>query len=914
MVRNKKPSIILLSETHLTNDIEDSEVNIRGYKIIRCDSTSRHTGGVAIYSRDNLNINIVHKENYVNTAWTLSVKIISKSIFGVFSVIYRSPSTSEALFIDYFKKWFDKYINHELLTVIAGDFNINLMKNEFYSEKMKSVLKSLGMKQFINEPTRITKNSKTLIDYVISNRYKMKVKVLLNEKISDHSTIICDFEKKCESNGRVENKQKIINYSKEVFIDNLTKIEWTKAFKWNVNEKANFLVSNIKDCLAQFVKNIIVKPHNSQKWYNQDLFKLRNKRDNAFKTAVLTDDQANWIKYNEINILYKMKTKATKNNYYKNKLYNARDNQKKTWQVLKEIVNGTNDNSNSYIEFNGVKVSDTKLIINNFNHYYVDSIIEINNSIPNQSELDFINMKMVENDFKFNPVNYDDIISVIKGIRCQSDCELLNKTIILDALTFIGLPFLDVINSSLESGLFPTDWKISILTPVPKVQNTVKAEEFRPINQLPTYEKILEGVVKRQLNEHLEKNEILISEQFGFRKRYSCEMAINVILLNWKEEIDCGKRIIAVFLDLKRAFETINRERLIKKMEQYGVRGLEKRWFESYLTNRFQQTKMNAEISDILEVKLGVPQGAKLAADLFILYINDINQCLKYCKIALFADDCLIYIIDTDTISANTKINEDLGRINKWLNANKLKLNISKTKCMLINREKDLNEDDITIKINADEIEKVNSIKYLGMIIDDHLKMSEHVEYIIKKVSKKIGFLGRISRKLPLGHRITLYKTIIAPHFEYCSSVLYMCNKGEFEKLQKQQNRAMRIILRCSYITSVDIMLETLAWMSIRQRIVYNTLIYIFKIRHNILPKVLCDKIHYVSDRHNYPVRSADDFSIYRTKKTSTKNSIFYNGLQQFNGLPDEIKKEKNLSSFKKLLSFYIKCNVNIKN
>lgn len=910
MVKNKKPSLILLSETHLTKDIEDSEVNIKGYKLLRCDSTSKHTGGVAIYSKNHLNINIVHCENYTNNFWTLCVKIINKSINGMFAVIYHSPSTSDASFIEYFKKWFDKYIRHEILTVIVGDFNINLLKNDFYCEKMKSVLKSLGMKQFVSEPTRITKNSKSLIDYVISNRYKMKVKVLLNEKISDHSTIICDLKQKCENNGRIEIKSKISNYSKEIFIDNLTQIDWTEAFKFNVNEKANFVVSNLKKCFSQFVQEIELQSLNSQVWYNKDLFYLKIKRDNAFQKAVLTELEINWINYIEINKEYKFKTKTTKNNYYKNKLNNAEHNQKKMWKVLKEIVNGTREYFNNYIEFNGVKINDTQLITNNFNQYFVNSIIEINNSIPHQSELDFINIKKVDNVFKFRIINYEDIINVLKQIRCESDCELLNKTILQDALTFIGLSFLDVINSSLETGVFPKEWKISILIPVPKVQNTVKAEEFRPINQLPTYEKILEGVVKNQFNEHLETSNILIEEQFGFRKGHSCEMALNVILINWKEEIDNGNRIISVFLDLKRAFETITRERLITKLEKYGVEGVEKQWFESYLTNRFQRTKMNGKISDIIEVPFGVPQGAKLAADLFIVYINDINQCLKYCKIALFADDTLIYIIDPHTISAKNKINEDLERINKWLNVNKLKLNTTKTKCMVFNKESDLNDRDIVIKINNEEIQQVKSIKYLGMFIDNNLKMAEQVDYIIKKVSKKIGFLGRISMKLPLWHRITLYKTIIAPHFEYCSSILYTCNKGDFAKLQKQQNRAMRIILRCPFLISIELMLDTLCWMSIQQRIIFKTLIYIFKIKHDLLPNILCKKIQYVNQRHSYPVRNAQDFNINKVNKVSTSNSIFFKGLQQFNSLPDVIKEEENLSIFKKLLSSYIKCKV----
>lgn len=332
----------------------------------------------------------------------------------------------------------------------------------------------------------------------------------------------------------------------------------------------------------------------------------------------------------------------------------------------------------------------------------------------------------------------------MKNIKSKSDCELINKTILSDALTVIGLPFLGVVNSSLEEETYPENWKNSVVTPIPKIPGTSKGEEFRPINQLPTYEKILEGIVKKQINQHMSKNKIIIDDQFGFREGHDCEAALNILTVQWKLDIDNNKIVIAVFIDLKRAFETIDRERLLNKLETYGIKGGAKKWFESYLSNRTQYTKYGGASSSKIQTKYGVLQGSKLSSDLFLLYINDIISCLKYAKLVLFAIYTTIYLTCNDLKNGIEQINEDLERLNKWLNINKMKLNVDKSKCIIFNKKSDVINFE-PMKINDETIETVDKIKTLGIIIPKNLKMKEHVEYTVKKIAKKIGFMGRTS-------------------------------------------------------------------------------------------------------------------------------------------------------------------------
>lgn len=167
MARNKKPWIIFASETHLTEDVDDYEVNIKGYKLNRCDSHSTRTGGVAIYVKNKVKFSIVNCEKFLNFIWTLSIDVIAENVSAVFTVIYHAPQDNK-LFLDHFEQWCEYNINFERKNIICGDFNIDLRKSSTYSDRVIRIIQSLGMKQLVMAPTRITKDSRTLIDYVIS--------------------------------------------------------------------------------------------------------------------------------------------------------------------------------------------------------------------------------------------------------------------------------------------------------------------------------------------------------------------------------------------------------------------------------------------------------------------------------------------------------------------------------------------------------------------------------------------------------------------------------------------------------------------------------------------------------------------------------------------------------------------------
>ena len=361
-----------------------------------------------------------------------------------------------------------------------------------------------------------------------------------------------------------------------------------------------------------------------------------------------------------------------------------------------------------------------------------------------------------------------------------------------------------------------------------------------------------------------------------------------------------------VFLDFKRAFETINRQLLVLKLKKYGLGQIILKWFDDYLSNRVQVTKYG-ETSKPRKTVYGVPQGTVLGPTLFILYINDLVKIVQKCKIQLFADDTVIYVMGNNAQEIQDTLNFEINKVYEWLNNNCLQLNITKTKSMLIRNCRLNITINLNVKINNVMIEKVHKFKYLGCIIDENLAFSDHCKYITNKIAKKVNLLGRMSKTLSPWAKLIIYKTIIAPHFYFCSTLLFLINRAEMEELQKTQNKALRIILNCNRYTRRTDMLNCTGLLSVRQTIMCNTLIFIYKILNQLVPKNLLDKCKFVREVHEHNTRSRNNFYLAKMNNNYHQNNIFHKGLKQYNELPECIKNSKTLSEFRRDCRQYVK-------
>lgn len=896
--------ILSLTETRITPEINDFEIKIDGYSNTRCNSDNRYTGGVICYVLDDINYEVKMNVSIENMLWLLAISIRKYLIV----IVYRSPSSSIADFLKNLEKIMDDVLalNSENLYVM-GDLNIDLSQNSFYREKLLKLMRNAGLNQKVQDYTRITENSKTIIDLVFTNDKEAKIAVKRTPKITDHDIISVTVENKNQTRepNNETYKSRDIKRIKETNIGEiLIKKKWSNG---DVNHMLDVYYNNIIEVINEIAPiQIRQTKYSVNKWFDDETNSLIKRRNVAYEKACLQDTDINWSMYKELRNSVTTLIRRKKKAYYENLIDENKNDSKLMWKAIKEVVGKQNKgNTISRIYFGNLLVTDRVEIAEKFNEFFVASVEEIVNGTDSEEQQLEINQPSSQLT-TFKHISQTDIERIVQTLKKDNSIDNIDKNIIKSGMAVIGRELAKIINKSIDEGEVPKIWKGSIVVPVPKVVSTKKSEEHRPINTLPISEKVMEIHIKEQLLSHVNSNNILIENQSGFRDKHSCETSIQLVVSKWKELLDHGKTVLTVFIDFKRAFETINRDLLIVKLRKYGIIDNANKWLVSYLTDRYQQTKIGDIISSKKVVKLGVPQGTVLGPLLFILYVNNIVSCLDQNTIInLFADDTAITVYGDGIEEVLVKMQVELKKLEKWLLSNSLIVNTQKTKVMLFNKSDVQNINNL--QLFGEDLQYVNECKYLGLIIDNELKFNKHASYVIDKVNKKINYFRRISNNLSMYSRVTVYKTIIAPHFEYCPTIMLYLNETEKSTLQKLQNRAIRIILKVNHYARISDMLDCLQFMNINQRMIYHNLLFIFKMVHKMLPKYMCDKITFVSDIHNYNTRNANNIFVLTAKKSRTLNSLFYKGLILYNSLPAHLKDINNVNIFKRNISNYVK-------
>ncbi|KMQ86555.1 rna-directed dna polymerase from mobile element jockey-like protein [Lasius niger] len=526
-----------------------------------------------------------------------------------------------------------------------GDFNLDIRSEEFYARKLVNELLALGIKQYIKDFTRITKSSQTVIDLVFSND-KQNVQVCHTPIITDHAWIVMTFEK----SNDCDKLRKFRARDRSKFSADYFERIWRKKYsklgeEETVDVKANKLIGSIVETLdiVAPMKNFnIPNRWMDQKWYTDEVKEITKARDEAYKRAVQSNREEDWEQYrlyrNQGVAMIRNKKKA----YYEVMIDSNKNNPSEMWKTLKEVINGKRIQNDKYDEIifdetEGKVSYNREEIANRFNEYYITSIKDIVLSIDSSDNGGLTDVQEELTDInrweEFNTITEEELRNIIHKLpKKKGTDEGISTEVLQEIYNVINGDLLKVINASLSEGIFPEEWKVATVVPIPKVPKTVKASEYRPINVLPIYEKVLELVVKKQLDEFIASNNILIEQQSGFRKGHSCETAIQTVIEQWKITISEKKMVGVIFMDLKGAFETIDKDRLIEKLKNYGMGGKVLSWFKSYVNGRYQKVKLVGVFSKQMVVEYGVPQGSVLGPVLFILYINDIVEHKKRVK------------------------------------------------------------------------------------------------------------------------------------------------------------------------------------------------------------------------------------------------------------------------------------------
>ena len=459
-----------------------------------------------------------------------------------------------------------------------------------------------------------------------------------------------------------------------------------------------------------------------------------------------------------------------------------------------------------------------------------------------------------------------------------------------------------IFNRSISTGIFPDEWKCAKVLPLFKQGCRSELNNYRPISIVPIVAKVFERIVYDQVMMYITNHNLISNCQSGFRSLHSTATSLLETVDSWAYNIDRGCVNAVVFLDLKKAFDTVDHDILLSKLNAYGIRGVVHNWFKSYLKDRLQKCFVNGYLSESRALTCGVPQGTILEPLLFLLYINDLPNCLSHSQPRMFADDTHLTLADNDITKIESNLNDDLANISQWLIVSKLTLNMLKTEFMVIGSRQRLYTLDSApvFLINGAPVKQVESTKLLGLNIDEHLSWSVHVDAISKKIASGLGALKRIRPFVPLSTLHTIFYSLIQPHFDYCSVVWGNCNKTLAAKLQKLQNRSARILTFSSYDTNADCLLEGLGWENLETQRKIQKSIMVYKSVNGLAPEYLCSKFSERSCASGYSLRDiTGKLAVPFPRTNYLKNSFSYNGAVIWSSLPLELRQTKSLNSFR---------------
>ena len=914
-------SIICLQESWLKLNHDISLLEIDGYSFIHVPSSCSTHGGVAMYIRNDIEYSILNI-NGRNDIWDalfieISINMEDKERKIIIGNIYRPPRNNVdnyKVFINDLDQLLTSFSNSKDV-VLVGDYNIDLLKiNE--NSHIKDYFDTIISNSFIPKitmPTRVTETSATLIDncFIKTNNFFTETKAgIIYNKISDHYPYFIKltlknniFSRKKQIKCYTNSPQAMINFKNEI-----SKISLNRDFEHSVNgdpnQNYNKLDSILKTALNKHLpaKMVNFKKYKYKKnpWMTQGIMRSIKFRDDLYKKLKDTDRSLEIYNTYKINLqtynrILKQNIRQAKKSYYYECFHKFQRDIKKTWMTIKDILNKSTkkDQFPKFFMVNDIKLDDPRDIANGFNKYFVEIGPKLANSIaplPNKSFTDYLKKPVTKN-FTFMNVTDKQIVEIIDSLKPKSSCGIdrISNKLIKTIKHEISKPLALIINQCFTTGVFPEKLKIARVLPIYKKNDNTVFDNYRPVSILPSLSKIFEKVIFNQLYKYFNDNHLFFDSQYGFRTKHSTELAALELIDIIVTKMDQNEVPINIYIDLSKAFDTLDHEILIHKLQFYGLKDKSLQLLKDYLTNRQQYVEFNETMSDYCNIETGVPQGSILGPLLFIIYLNDLEKASTKFHPVIYADDTALSTTLNAFNSKNSKninINQEIDKVNIWFKLNKLSINPTKTKAMLFYTPQ-RNVVPVDLFINDSPIEYVNHFNYLGIVLDSHLSWKFHIENVSNKIARTIGIMCKLKNYLPLNTLVTLYNTLILPYLSY-GLLAWGLQSNKLENLQK---KAIRTVTASKYNAHTEPLFKKLKILKVTDLCNLQEMKFIFKLENKMLPAYFTKSMNIrQSDIHNHNTRNANELINPTRIHSFANNSVRFRISKIRRDTSDEIK------------------------
>lgn len=889
---------------------------IDGYKNYYSNGNLNKADGVMIYIDES--IEETTETVTIGEIKALKTLITVNSRKTYITSIYRTHEVSRAVFLvqlDRYLHSFKNGVGH----CIIGDLNIDILNPDTLGAEYLNNLYEQKYTPLITTITRPNDMDGTCIDHIFGKNISKVKAIVFTQMITDHYQTFLVIDLSVKKREVKSNTNAFINYKKIVSV--ARRFNWDKLINKNasVNENTKNLVVQI-----QKIINLVTKTRNSKQlakrksWITRGLM-ISCEHKNKLYREWASDRNNDFLKgqYQTYNKVLQKLIKYAKTKYEQDYVKLQCKDSKSTWNYVNNRIGRTRSKENNIgkIIIENKVITDKKEIANKFNKYFNN----VGSEMAQKIEVNYRDRRYENNEQNVNSIFLSlaseiEILTILKKlkVRAAGGIDGIPVRVLQTLDVYVAKPLADLINMIILTNEVPEHFKKAEIVPIFKANEKTIISNYRPISLISNLAKIFERVLHIRLIKFIGKNKLLHKNQFGFRKNLSTSDALQLFSDTIFQNLDASKPSMAIFLDLAKAFDTVDHKKLLQKLEKIGIRGVALNIIRSYLTNRKQVVKLDETFSDELIVQTGIPQGTILGPLLFIVFVNNLLGLNSDALIMSYADDTAI-IVSGETwrgleITANIVVNQ----VAKWLGQNSLSLNVDKTKYVLFSTYRDklpaalkivIHKWDCNLDCKCGMLERAESIRYLGIILDSNMNFKEHISHLNKKLRYLIFIFAQLKNILNTKTLMTIYYGLFESTAVYGIVSWGSAYGNVINTIQSIQNRIIKVIFRKS-TAQLDQCFKENKMLKIKQ-IYYHKALTINNYKNL--------KLLYFQRANTNAVTRHRDIPVIQTKLEVGKKSTKWTAIKIFNLLDDELKNCNTFSkTFKEKIKTWI-CDNNVK-
>jgi len=914
LVDETKPDIVCANETWLSQLHRDGEIGEAGrfsteYAIHRKDRETRGGGGVFVAVKRELLVE--RQEELTTECESVWIKLTLKCGKPVYVCSYYRPHVTDENSLAAFRSALARIPRHSKI-IIAGDLNFPdlewptrvISSGSAYSRihlDFIDMLDDYALSQMVEERTRLDKT----LDLILTNSPTQCTHTEVIPGISDHEAVLTNFN----LNHRI-NKQTRIEvpvYSKADWCglaSHITgfhnKLLTSDIDQISADDLWNKFNSVIHEGIKSHIPHKTVRPASQKPWINRNLQRLIRRKRKLFTKQKESGLRLDQERYREMK---RKVQKEMRHRYWEHveDIITPDDNasadersrcSKRFWGLVKH--SGSDSvGIPGLVDEHGVMHDDAKAKAEILNRKFTSVFSPQTPLTPGQSSQARSNhpeMPAIE----FHTAGISKLLCELNPHKACGPDNI--KPLVLKTLHMQIAPILQLIyQRSYETGAVPQEWKSAFITPIFKKGTRSNAGNYRPVSLTCVASKVMEHVIVSCLMKHFERHSTLHPRQHGFRTKRSCDSQLIEFTHDLFSGVHDGEQMDVIIMDFAKAFDKVPHNRLLLKLERYGVVGRTLSWIAAFLENRTQQVVVDGATSEQGSVSSGVPQGSVIAPALFLAFINDLPDSISS-EVRLFADDTVVYRKVSSAVDT-AALQKDLDALAQWEEDWQMEFHASKCQVLRVRRARSGIETDY--KLHGLSLPLADEVKYLGITISKDLKWNKHVSNIRNKASSKLSFLQRNIKISSVKLKEQLYKSIVRSNLEYASCVWDPHEAKLVKQIESVQRRAARWVTnRFHNTSSVTDMLRDLNWQSLEQRRVHSRLCMFFKIHHDLVTVHPSYAFIMHTPRHTRTANTMQ-YTTYQPRTNYFKYSYFPLTVVQWNGLDVNIKSAASVNMFK---------------